>query len=225
MRKPIVRKLHLRENRRRRVRRTAVGTLTAERLFNLNGGVSVQPTIQNSVLRNYLERAQAYQVAIKELTRQSSTSFNRGRMNNLTGQVDHWYNSLFALVQQVEAFQQNALLQQDLARVPQAIDRLETELAAASSPRPEQALERTLHNRRLQLDSLQNLEATMQWAELKVESTVSMLGSIYSQAVMSQSKNQVADYRRLLDDIEEEARSLDDYVAVLAEIKLGAAAV
>ena len=99
--------------------------------------------------------------------------------------------------------------------------RLETELADAPSPQIRQALERTLANRRQQLVTLEDLHNTTRWAEVKVENTVSILGALYSQALMSQSTGQVADFRRLLADIEEEARALDDYVTTLAEVKLG----
>ncbi len=61
----------------------------------------------------------------------------------------------------------------------------------------------------------------MQWAEVKIENTVSMLGTLYSQSTMSQSKGQLGNYQRLLAEIEEESLSLADYVTTLREIKFG----
>ncbi|MEM7134524.1 MAG: hypothetical protein AAF702_50120 [Chloroflexota bacterium] len=178
-------------------------------------------TVYSPDLRNYLNQAQAYHQGITTLASNASFDFNRTRLEELTRFIDHWQKSLVALVQRVDDFQQNMLLQQDIEAVPKAIARLENQLAQASSIHIRQELERTLANRRQQLTALENLSDTMQWAELKIENTVSMLGTIYSQAHMSQSKGQVADYRRLLNDLEEEARSLEDYVTTLAEVKLG----
>ncbi|MEZ4657458.1 MAG: hypothetical protein R2911_07795 [Caldilineaceae bacterium] len=158
------------------------------------------------------------------MTRNATGEFNRTRIADLSRHIDHWQQSLTALVQRVDDFQKNELLQHDLQTVPQAVARLESQLAKAPSERMRQELMRTLTNRRQQLESLQNLRDMMQWAEVKIENTVSMLGAIYSQALMSQSKGQVANYQRLLADVQEEARSLDDYVAAVAEIKFGSVA-
>ncbi|MEZ4709842.1 MAG: hypothetical protein R3A44_21735 [Caldilineaceae bacterium] len=182
-------------------------------------------TVRCATLRRYLEQARAYEVGILELTHSASGEFNRTRIAELNRHIDHWQKSLAALVQRVDDFQQNELLQHDLQAIPRAVVRLESQLAEASSERIRHELARTLTNRQQQLTSLQNLRDLMQWAEIKIENTVSMLGAIYSQALMSQSKGQVANYQRLLADVEEEARSLDDYVAAVTEIKLGSAAV
>lgn len=172
-------------------------------------------------LQTYLEQARAYQAGLLELARRAPNEFNRARLDNLTRHIDHWQNSLVALVRQIELFQQNSLLQRDLKAVPKAIARLEAEMADAPTPQIQQAMARTLDNRRQQLATLESLRDTTRWAEVKIENTVSILGALYSQALMSQSTGQVADYSRLLADIEEEARALDDYVTTLAEVKLG----
>ena len=177
------------------------------------------PAIHHARLRAQLEQAEAYAAGIKRLVRTARNDRNRTRLNDLVRHTEHWQKSLRALVARVDAYQQNSLLQRDLETVPLAIQRLETQLETAPSPRLAGELERTLENRRRQLASLEKLHTTMQWAEIKIENTVSMLGAIYSQAHISQSKGQVADFRRLLSDVEEEARSLDDYVTAMAEVK------
>lgn len=177
--------------------------------------------IQNSVLRGHMEQAQAYERGILDLMRNAPTEFNRSRMEELTRYIDHWEQSLQALVKRVDQFQNNQLLQHDLKTVPKAIKRLETQLDEDPSPRIEGELQRTLANRQQQLASLTDLSETMQWAEIKIENTVSMLGTLYSQATMSQSQGQMGNYQRLLADLEEESLSLNDYVSTLNEIKFG----
>ena len=54
----------------------------------------------------------------------------------------------------------------------------------------------------------------MERAEMQIESTVSMLGTIYSQILTGQSTSHVADYGHLSADVDEEVR-------VLQEVKLG----
>jgi hypothetical protein len=63
----------------------------------------------------------------------------------------------------------------------------------------------------------------MKRAEIKIESTLSALGTIYSQLLIGQSTNQVADYGRLSSDVDEEVRTLQDHLEALEEVKLGKA--
>jgi len=177
--------------------------------------------VQNEALWDYLDQACAYQVGIKRMVRKAPNEYNRERLQQIARRLDRWEESLRSLIHRVDAFEQDRLVQRDLETIPTAIARIEAQLAAEPPPRVAVELTRTLENRRRQLETLENLRTTMEWAEVKIETTVSMLGSIYSQALMSQSKGQVAGYRRLLADVEDETRALDDYVTTLSEIKLG----
>ena len=186
-------------------------------------GPSSMRGVQTPELRDYLAQAEAYREGITQLVAQSPTHFNRARVQEVERQIERWQASLAILTQRVDQFRQNELLQADLQSIPRAIQRLETQLTAASSPRIEQELVRTLANRRQQLATLETLRETMEWAEIKIENTITMLGTLYSQALTSQSKGEVADYRRLLTEVEEESRALGDYVEALGEVKLGGA--
>jgi len=84
-------------------------------------------------------------------------------------------------------------------------------------------LERSLSHRRSQLAALEKLQRTIHGAEIKIEGTRSMLGTIYSQFLAGQSKEQVADYRRLLNEIDEEVHTLHDHLQALEEVKFASA--
>ena len=55
----------------------------------------------------------------------------------------------------------------------------------------------------------------MKRAEIQIESTLSQIGTIYSQLRTGQSTGQVADYSRIEEDVDEEVRQLEDYLDVL----------
>ncbi len=82
-------------------------------------------------------------------------------------------------------------------------------------------LARTLSNRKNQLASLERLQNMMKRAEIQIESTLSALGTIYSQILTGQSTNHVADYSRLSTEVDEEVRGLQDHLEALEEVKLG----
>jgi hypothetical protein len=82
-------------------------------------------------------------------------------------------------------------------------------------------LQRTLENRQKQLASLEELKSMMRRAEIQIESTLSQIGTIYSQLRTGQSTDHVADYSRIAEDVDEEVRQLEDYLDALNEVKLG----
>ncbi|MCK6630197.1 MAG: hypothetical protein L6R45_34100 [Anaerolineae bacterium] len=99
--------------------------------------------------------------------------------------------------------------------------RLETQLTQENDPQVRGQLERTLTNRRNQLASLERLQNTMKRAEIQIESTLSALGTIYSQLLTGESTDHVADYSRLSAEVDEEVRLLQDRLEALEEVKLG----
>ncbi|MFQ5578514.1 MAG: hypothetical protein ACE5G8_16155, partial [Anaerolineae bacterium] len=119
-----------------------------------------------------------------------------GGLERLREQVQHWTESIESLIVRVSELRQNALIQQDMQRVPKAIADLEARLAAEPDEAIKAQLERTLNNRRKQLTALETLQKTMRRSEIQIESTISMLGTIYSQLLTSQSTSHVADYSR-----------------------------
>jgi hypothetical protein len=72
------------------------------------------------------------------------------------------------------------------------------------------------------LVALETLQNTIKRAEIQIESTVSRLGTIYSQLLTSQSTSQVADYSRLAENVDEEVQVLQEQLEALREVKLGA---
>jgi hypothetical protein len=175
----------------------------------------------NPTLRGYVERAMAYQTEINRLAQNAAGPSEHQRVGDLAAHVRNWTEAITALAGRIDAFQQNKLINQDLKSVPQAIDRLEERLQAESDPVIAAEMERSLSHRRTQLEALEKLQRTIRWAEIKIESTLSLLGTIYSQILAGQSREQVADYRRLLNEIDEEVLTLQDHLQALEEVKFG----
>lgn len=177
--------------------------------------------LASPTLQAHLEKARAYQAQINSLMKSTSNQKARARLQDLTTQVSEWTKTIEDMAKRVDSFQQNPLIHQDLESVPQAIEKLEAQLANESDDITGLELERTLVNRKNQLAALERLQSTIKRAEIKMESTLSALGTIYSQVLTAQSTNQVAGYSRLLAEVNEEVRTLQDYLEALEEVKLG----
>jgi gas vesicle protein len=138
----------------------------------------------------------------------------------MPAQIDALTGAIEALVGRIGKLRRNEVIRRDLQVVPQAIKDLETRLATEKSGAVRNQLERTLASRRKQLESLEALQNSIKQAEIQIESTLSQLGTIYSQLLTGQSTSHMADYSRLATDIDEEVRLVQDHLEALREVKL-----
>jgi hypothetical protein len=145
---------------------------------------------------------------------------NRQQQQLLT-RVHRWRQTIEALARRLNGWRQNSLLYQDLSDVPPLITSLEQQLASESDPALRAYLERILTRRRNQLTALEQWQTTIRRAEIQIETTVAVFGTIYSQLLTNQSTSHVADYSRLLAEIDEEVYSLQDHLEALKEVKSG----
>jgi hypothetical protein len=169
----------------------------------------------------HLDKALAYQTQIDALVQAARDANARARLQDLAQEVAEWVRAIEALTERISNFQQDDLIRQDVAAVPQAINDLQTRLERESDLAIRAQVERTLTNRKNQWAALQRLENIITQAELQLESTLSALGTIYSQLLTGQSTDHVADYSRLSADVDEEVRALQDRLEALEEVKLG----
>jgi hypothetical protein len=172
-------------------------------------------------LRGYLDQTLTYQAQIDQLLKTTSNTSNRAHRLHLATQISLWTEAVQDLIQHLASLHQDNLIRQDMAAVPKAIQDLEARLAYESEPGIRAQLEHALINRKNQLATLQFLQNTMKKAEIQIESTLSLLGTIYSQVLISQSTSHMADYSRLSVDVDEEVRQLQDQLEALWEVKGG----
>jgi serine/threonine protein kinase len=177
--------------------------------------------LADPAIQAHLEKARAYKEQIDNLVKSTSDKDTHIRLQDLADQVSEWAQAIEELAKRVDRFQQNTLIHQDLETVPQSIKKLEAQLANETDEATRAELKRTLANRRNQLAALERLRSIMKRAEIKIESTLSSLGTIYPQILTSQSTDYVADYHRLSAEVDEEVRTLQDHLEVLEEVKLG----
>jgi hypothetical protein len=169
----------------------------------------------------YLEQALAYKRQIDQAIKTTSRQSQSVHLQQLTTQIDTWTEAIQDLVQRINSLRQDELIRHDLKSVPAAIADLQAQLSGETDGAIRAHLERTLANRRKQLASLEQLQNTIKRAEIQIESTLSLLGTIYSQILTGQSTSHVADYSRFSTEVDEEVRLLQDQLEALREVKLG----
>jgi hypothetical protein len=176
--------------------------------------------ISDERTQTYLQQALDYKRKIEQAVSNTSTT-SRSNLDQLLEQVDVLVDAIGALVERISSLRHDEVIRRDFQNVPRAIADLENRLATETDPALKAQLERTLRNRRMQLESLEELQRMIKRAEIQIESTLSQLGTIYSQLLTGQSTSQVADYSRLTTNVDEEVRLLQDNLEALREVKLG----
>lgn len=80
-------------------------------------------------------------------------------------------------------------------------------------------IEDTLASRRSHLDSLQNLQSTIERGKLQMDQTLASMGTVYSQLLLMDAKDiDSGRYQRLRDDIAEEVKGLHEVVEAMDEV-------
>jgi hypothetical protein len=172
-------------------------------------------------LQDYLKQTAIYQAQIDQALHSTEAKGSPTHHQELLRQINIWVEAIQNLVQRIATLRADELIQQDLTAVPQAVEALQAQLAQETDAAVRAELRRTLANRQNQLTALEHLQNTVKRAEIQVENTLSLLGTIYSQLLTNSSTNHVADYSRLTTDIEEELLCLQDQLEALLEVKGG----
>jgi len=179
-----------------------------------------ESTITEERMQAQVDQALDYKAQIDRAV-ENAGGAERVHLEGVQRHIDSWIAAITKLAQQLSALRQDSVLQRDMKQVPKAIADLKVRVATEEDDEIRDQLQRTLENRQKQLESLEELQSMMRRAEIQIESTLSQIGTIYSQLRTGQSTDHVADYSRIAEDVDEEVRQLEDYLDALNEVKLG----
>ncbi len=165
-----------------------------------------------------LERAREYRNAIIELIKRKKKAGYHLPGDGMTARVDQWVVRVSQLVQRLEVFEADQVLQRDLREVPAAVVRLETRLKREPDLQLQAQVRETLLEHRAYQDQLQALLALMHRTGLEIDETLASMGTIYSQLQLLEAKDlDQARASRLSDDIDEQVQRLNDVLTAMEE--------
>lgn len=182
--------------------------------------VNFEPTvIRDRYLRAKVDKALEYWSLIDDTIDKVPKGVLRDRLLKTTREVTHWLQAVYNLAERVDKFRLNKVIEQDLQNVPKAIQSYEQKLATEDNPDVRQQLEKTIADRKRQLRTLQNLQDNMEKAVYQLDSTISSLGTIYSQLLLVDTKDEQAGrISRLQEEISEQVYQLEDLTEAMDEV-------
>ena len=178
-------------------------------------------TIEDRELRAKVDQALEYWALIDEAIEDAPEGPMRDRLENTTREVTHWLQAVYNLAQRVDEFNLNQVIKRDLETVPEVLEENRSKLALEDSSEVQRQLEKTIEDQERHLRILQSLKDSMEKASYQLESTISSLGTIYSQLLLVGSKDESGGkVDRLQSEITEQVHQLEDLTEAMDEVYL-----
>ncbi len=175
--------------------------------------------IRDERLRQQVEQALTYLEQVERVIQRQRAGVLRDRLADVAQQLGAWIENVFQLARRLDAYRADAVIQRDRERVPEDIRRLRAQLRKEDDPAVRAQLEAALASREAQWRALEALDNTMDRARYQLESTISALGTIYSQIQLIDARRIGGDRaRRLQQDIADQVAALQDIVQAINEV-------
>jgi hypothetical protein len=147
------------------------------------------PELSSPELRHTLDKAIEYYQRIQSALNKRGQSPLKVQLQETLGQVRDWLRTLYQLTERLDHWQrERPLLEQDRQQGERRIKELGEQLRKEDNPQVQRQLKETLGALGEQLRAIQSLEDTMEQAQLKLEHSLSALGTLYSQTLLIDAK-------------------------------------
>lgn len=175
--------------------------------------------IKARAYRDKVQQALTYRDQIEALITQMPGGVLRDHLLDSTAGIADWIGNIFAIARRLDAYERDALIREDMARVPESIAQLQRARARETDAQVRQQIEATLNAKQAQLDNLQALENRMEQAGFRLEETLTALGTVYSQFQLIRAQRMdSAGARHLSDDIHDQVQRLQDLLTSMDEV-------
>lgn len=175
--------------------------------------------IKNTQLRGQVEKALEYRDRIDGTINQSRESVLREHMKDVSQGITAWMENVFRLAKRLDAYEADEMIHQDQRSVEPAIENLKRRLALEDDSTVKLQISQAIAQRQIQRDNLRKLQNVMERAEFQLESTITAMGTVYSQIMILGSRDVAAGRaQRLQQDIADQVQALQDVVQSLDEV-------
>ncbi len=175
--------------------------------------------IRSPQYRQRLEKALDYRQRIEDHVQSTQKGILRDHLLETTGGIADWVANVFGLAKRLDLYYADDVLTRDRRDVPRDIIELRKRLSREDNARVQQQLQQAISSKEEQLVTLQKLQDTMEHAEYQLETTLTALGTVYSQIQLIGAKD-IGSGRsqRLREDISEQVAALKALQETLDEV-------
>lgn len=175
--------------------------------------------IQNRALRSRVEKALEYRDRIDQVIARSRESVLRDHMDDVSQGITSWLENVFRLAKRLDAYMADEMIAQDLRSLDPAIENLKKRLAQEDDETVRHQIGQAIAQKQIQRENLLKLQNVMERADFQLESTITAMGTVYSQMMLLSARD-IASGRaqRLQQDIADQVQALQDIVQTVDEV-------
>jgi hypothetical protein len=174
--------------------------------------------VRNNNARELLLRALEYKKQIDRFVSEQSGAM-RVSLAATASDINNWIGYIYDLAKHIDMFESNAIISRDRQNVPTEIANLKRRLSAETDPAVKAELEDAIRIKQNLLSQLTGVGNSAKRAEIRMESTISQLGTVYAQMQQMDAKDlDSGRAQRLKDDIREEIAQLTDTLSTMDDM-------
>lgn len=176
--------------------------------------------LRDSWLQQQVRDAFDYRSRIAAAIRERRDTVLKDHLADTASQLDEWLEEVYSLAQRLDRYQSERDLHlrnrdQAQARLRELQKQLDRELA----PAVRQDIEHNIESLNRQLNAIEQLENAMHRARLRLENTLTAMGTIYTQTMLVGARDiDSGRARRLRQEITEEVSELSDVLSAMDEV-------
>jgi hypothetical protein len=199
------------------VREQVVATVFREK-FNPN-------QIRTQAYRQKVAKALEYREQMEFLLQHTRDGALRVHVEATVNDVSDWISNMFALARRLDHYSRTTILKQDKDVIPQELEALGERIKVERDPAVRAQLQRSIEQKRAQLEQIERLDNTMERAALQLDDTLSAMGTVYAQVQLIDAKNiDSGRAQRLQQDIADQIHSLNDVQQAMDEVYMSSSA-
>ena len=180
--------------------------------------------IRAAQYRQRVEKALRYRQQIEQHVRGAGPGILRDHLVDTTDAISEWVGSVFGLAKRLDSYHNDPMLSRDRRDLPREIADLRSRQQREDNEAVRQELNLAIASKREQLTNLERLQNMMEKAEYQLETTLTALGTVYSQIQLIQAKDiDSGRAQRLRGDIGDQVAALQAIQETLDEVYGGSA--
>ena len=175
--------------------------------------------LKDSELRRKVLTSLDYRSRIEALMRVSDRAEARPGHSDLELQFDGWIGNVYKLAKWLDDFKKDIYPDDHALDTGRRVEHLRTLLQQEKDPKTKQEIENTILSHEKFMGNLGEIEKTVERANLKLEQSISQLGTIYSQTLLLDARGiESSRAQELHAEIAAEVEQLDETVVAMERV-------
>lgn len=171
-------------------------------------------------LQQQVQEAFEYRGRITAAIRERRDSVLKDHLADTASQLDEWLEEVYGLAQRLDRYNaERDLHLHNRQRAQERLQELDEQLVNETAPTVRREIEYNIDSLRRQLEAIVQLENAMERARLRLENTITAMGTIYTQTMLVGAKDiDSGRARRLRQEIGDEVNELGDVLSAMDEV-------